>query len=175
MNKQTIFKQSVWDYSKGLHKTNKRLKIIAPTTKVYTTKQITQTNSRLNKVDCTHIQCFFSARTYYVQGELVVHPLIDDIIDGVSKLTIGSSRFGLSKSNILFFLSSGNKVYLSDIQEFVDCEVRQARNYLKALKLCVLFIERLKVSGLIKPLQNPIYTVTENCVFDNNNEYYLDK
>lgn len=166
-HKINIFKQSIWEYSKGKHKTNKKLKIITPNTKYCTSKQITKTNSTLNKVDCTQIQCFFSARTYFIDGELTVHPLIDDIIDGVSKLNIGSSRYGLSKSNILYFLSSGNKVYLSDIQDYVDCEVRQARNYLKALKLCVLFIDKLYLSGIITPLKSSINTVTHFCEFDN--------
>lgn len=162
-----IFKQSVWEYSKGQHKTKKKLKIVVPQTKYCTSKQITKTNSTLNKVDCTQIQCFFSARTYFVDGELTVHTLIDDIIDGVSKLSIGSSKYGLSKSNILYFLSSGSKVYLSDIQDYIDCEVRQARNYLKALKLCVLFIDKLYLYGTITPLENPINTVTDNCYSNN--------
>lgn len=190
-----IFKQSVWEFSKSQHKTKKTLKSMTPKQIQIAHKQISVNSSALNKADCTNISYFFNARTYFVDGSITVHPLIDDIIDGVSKLDTGGNKRGLSKSNLLYFLSSGKKIYLSDIQKYVNCEVRQARNYLKALKLCVLFIERLYLTGKLHPLKNnlgvyyntvaeslysdnitnPLYnTVAESCLFDNCSEVMID-
>ena len=173
-------KQRVWDYAKSLHKTNKKLKtkqIGVPKQKKYT-----QNKSRLNKVDCTQTQNILNSKTYYsFGGTCTLDSRVDDIFHGVSKLDLGGNSKPLSKVRLFNLINLKDILFLEDIQDYCKCEVRQARNYLKAVKLCCFYINRLYscdnkvfnkliVNNLV--VNFSYISVAENCNFDNNE--YLD-
>lgn len=128
-------------------------------------KQYTPNTSKLNKIDCRDVIKQLNTLNYND-----VDSKIDDIFVGVSRLDLGGNTRPLSKLRLFKLVTLKDFLFLEDIQSVCRCEVRQARNYFKAVKMCVLFI-----SNYYKSLNNDnlsdykgsfIY-VAENCNSDN--------